>query len=158
MAVPSTSRGARFRYHRDGLPDPHGRAAGLAYLHLGLYAYRREFLLELGALPPSTLEAAEKLEQLRVLEAGFPIAVGIVDEPSVGIDTPEDYRRFVERWRRAPAMSLSLSSTVSTSRTSFTLSCFATGAFPMIASVGLDSSPQGARAKTVERTRKALAS
>ena len=51
------------------------------------------------SLPPSPLEAAEKLEQLRVLEAGYPIAVGIVDEPSVGIDTPEDYRRFVERWR-----------------------------------------------------------
>ena len=40
------------------------------------------------ALPPSPLETAEKLEQLRVLEAGYPIAVGIVDEPSVGIDTP----------------------------------------------------------------------
>jgi 3-deoxy-manno-octulosonate cytidylyltransferase (CMP-KDO synthetase) len=42
---------------------------------------------------------AEKLEQLRVLEAGHAIAVGMVDEPSVGIDTPEDYRRFVARWR-----------------------------------------------------------
>jgi 3-deoxy-manno-octulosonate cytidylyltransferase (CMP-KDO synthetase) len=50
-------------------------------------------------LPPSALEAAEKLEQLRVLDAGYPIAVGLVDEPSIGIDTPEDYRRFVERWR-----------------------------------------------------------
>ena len=49
--------------------------------------------------PPPRSEAAEKLEQLRVLEAGYPIAVGIVDEPSVGIDTPEDYRRFVDRWR-----------------------------------------------------------
>ena len=85
-------------HHRDGLP---GHAAGsgpIAYLHLGLYAYRREFLLSLGKLPPSRLEAAEKLEQLRVLDAGYPIAVGIVDEPSVGIDTPEDYRRFVARW------------------------------------------------------------
>jgi 3-deoxy-manno-octulosonate cytidylyltransferase (CMP-KDO synthetase) len=51
-------------------------------------------------MTPSPLETAEKLEQLRVLEAGFPIALGIVDEPSVGIDTPEDYRRFVERWRQ----------------------------------------------------------
>ena len=84
-------------HHRDGLPDTTA-GAGLAYLHLGLYAYRREFLLKLGELPHSTLEAAEKLEQLRVLEAGFPIAVGIVDEPTVGIDTPEDYRRFVMRW------------------------------------------------------------
>jgi 3-deoxy-manno-octulosonate cytidylyltransferase (CMP-KDO synthetase) len=85
--------------HRDGLPDPAAAVEPVAYLHLGLYAYRREFLLSLGSLPPSPLEAAEKLEQLRVLEAGYPIAVGIVEEPSVGIDTPEDYRRFVERWR-----------------------------------------------------------
>ena len=70
-----------------------------AHLHLGLYAYRRDFLLGLAALPPSRLERLEKLEQLRVLEAGYPIAVGFVDEPTVGIDTPEDYRRFVDRWR-----------------------------------------------------------
>jgi len=85
-------------YHRDGLPDPTA-ATPLAYLHLGLYAYRRDFLLKLATLPPSPLEMTEKLEQLRVLEAGHRIAVGFVDEPSVGIDTPEDYRRFVERWR-----------------------------------------------------------
>ncbi|HEV3163563.1 MAG TPA: 3-deoxy-manno-octulosonate cytidylyltransferase [Isosphaeraceae bacterium] len=85
-------------HHRDGLPDPNN-ATPLAYLHLGLYAYRRDFLLGLAALPPSPLEKCEKLEQLRVLEAGHAIAVGIVDEPSIGIDTPDDYRRFVERWR-----------------------------------------------------------
>ncbi len=83
---------------RDGLPDL-ASDPPRAYLHLGLYAYRRDFLLGLAALSPSPLESAEKLEQLRVLEAGHPIAVGIVDEPSIGIDTPEDYRRFVERWR-----------------------------------------------------------
>ena len=86
--------------HRDGLPDPTVEP-GLAFLHLGLYAYRREFLLKLASLPPSPLERAEKLEQLRVLEAGYPIAVGIGEEPSVGIDTPDDYRRFVERCRAA---------------------------------------------------------
>lgn len=90
-------------HYRDGLP-PSDRYAGsesgpIAHLHLGLYAYRREFLLNLRSLPASRLEAAEKLEQLRVLEAGFPIAIGIVDEPSIGIDTPDDYRRFVERWK-----------------------------------------------------------
>jgi 3-deoxy-manno-octulosonate cytidylyltransferase (CMP-KDO synthetase) len=85
--------------HRDGLPDPSRAMPAVAHLHLGLYAYRREFLLGLGSLPPSPLETAEKLEQLRVLEAGYPIVVGLVDEPSVGIDTPEDYRRFVARWR-----------------------------------------------------------
>ncbi len=89
--------------YRDGnLPDP---GSPIALLHLGLYAYRREFLLGLKTLPPSPLEQAEKLEQLRVLEAGYPIALDVIDEPGVGIDTPEDYRRFVERWkaRRATA-------------------------------------------------------
>jgi 3-deoxy-manno-octulosonate cytidylyltransferase (CMP-KDO synthetase) len=85
--------------YRDGNLPSQGNP--LALLHLGLYAYRREFLLGLSALPPSPLEAAEKLEQLRVLEAGLPIALGLVDEPTIGIDTPEDYRRFVERWRNA---------------------------------------------------------
>lgn len=85
-------------HHRDGP----GAGDDLGLLHLGLYAYRRDFLLGLAALPPSPLELAEKLEQLRVLEAGYPIAVGITAEPSIGIDTPEDYRRFVERWRARP--------------------------------------------------------
>ena len=83
---------------RDGVFDP---STTRAFLHLGLYAYRRDFLLGLAKLPPSPLEQAEKLEQLRVLEAGYPIAVGIVEDRSVGIDTPEDYRRFVERWNAA---------------------------------------------------------
>jgi 3-deoxy-manno-octulosonate cytidylyltransferase (CMP-KDO synthetase) len=86
--------------HRDGLPDPATASPPVAHLHLGLYAYRRDFLLSIATLPRSPLEAAEKLEQLRVLEAGHPIAIGLVDEPSIGIDTPEDYRRFVERWRK----------------------------------------------------------
>ena len=87
---------------------PGSRRGPIAYLHLGLYAYRRDFLLALGKLPPSRLEAAEKLEQLRVLDAGYPIAVGIVDEPSVGIDTPEDYRRFVGAVERRAACTVEL--------------------------------------------------
>jgi len=83
--------------HRDGPPDD----GVLGLLHLGLYAYRRDFLTSLADLPPSPLEKTEKLEQLRVLEHGTPIAVGIVEEPSIGIDTPEDYARFVARWRAA---------------------------------------------------------
>jgi len=67
------------------------------YQHIGLYAYRREFLLALSQIPPSRLERLERLEQLRVLEAGYSILVGVVKEPTFGIDTAEDYRRFVER-------------------------------------------------------------
>jgi len=69
--------------------------------HIGLYAYRRDFLLRLTEMPPSKLERIERLEQLRVLEAGYSILVGVVDEPTIGIDTPEDYRAFVERHRLA---------------------------------------------------------
>jgi 3-deoxy-manno-octulosonate cytidylyltransferase (CMP-KDO synthetase) len=93
--------------HRDGPPEHSSSSPTLGYLHLGLYAYRRDFLLSIGSLPRSPLEAAEKLEQLRVLEAGYPIAISVVEEPSVGIDTPEDYRRFVERWRQVHPAELS---------------------------------------------------
>jgi 3-deoxy-manno-octulosonate cytidylyltransferase (CMP-KDO synthetase) len=67
------------------------------YQHVGLYAYRRSFLLHLAQMRPSELEKTEKLEQLRVLEAGYSILVGVVDEATFGIDTPDDYRAFVEK-------------------------------------------------------------
>ncbi len=70
------------------------------FQHIGLYAYRRDFLLQMAMLPRTPLEKLENLEQLRVLESGHAIVVGVVDEPTVGIDTPEDYRAFVERTRR----------------------------------------------------------
>jgi 3-deoxy-manno-octulosonate cytidylyltransferase (CMP-KDO synthetase) len=66
-------------------------------LHVGIYAYRRDFLLELTQRPPSQLEQLEKLEQLRAQEAGAHIQVGVVEHHTVGIDTPEDYARFVGR-------------------------------------------------------------
>ncbi len=69
------------------------------YLHIGLYAYRRDFLLRLADLPRTPLERLENLEQLRVLENGHEIGVGVVEERTVGIDTPEDYRAFVIRAR-----------------------------------------------------------
>ena len=69
------------------------------YQHIGLYAYRREFLLRLAKLPRTPLEMLENLEQLRVLESGYEILVGVVDEPTIGIDTPADYAAFVARWR-----------------------------------------------------------
>ncbi|MBA2115737.1 3-deoxy-manno-octulosonate cytidylyltransferase [Planctomycetes bacterium FF15] len=65
--------------------------------HLGIYAYRRDFLLRLATAPPSDLEQLEKLEQLRVLEMGETILVGTIAEPSIGIDTPEDYAAFVKK-------------------------------------------------------------
>jgi 3-deoxy-manno-octulosonate cytidylyltransferase (CMP-KDO synthetase) len=66
--------------------------------HIGLYAYRRDFLLSVADIPRTPLERLENLEQLRVLESGYSIAVGVIAEPTIGIDTPEDYHAFVERW------------------------------------------------------------
>ncbi len=67
------------------------------YDHIGIYAYRKEFLLELTELPISMLEQAEKLEQLRVLENGFKIKVAIVDVQPVGVDVPADVKRVEQR-------------------------------------------------------------
>ena len=63
---------------------------GLHYVHLGLYMYRRDTLLELASLPSGRLEDAEKLEQLRALEHGIPIRVWQTQHASLRVDTPED--------------------------------------------------------------------
>ena len=71
------------------------------FQHLGIYAFRRDTLLEVSGLPPSSLEQAEKLEQLRMLQHGGTILVGVVEHASSGIDTPADYAAFVARHRAA---------------------------------------------------------
>jgi 3-deoxy-manno-octulosonate cytidylyltransferase (CMP-KDO synthetase) len=71
----------------------HGGLRGY-WQHIGLYAFRREFLLKLAALAPSPLEQQEGLEQLRILENGYKIKTVICSAPSIGIDTPEDVERF----------------------------------------------------------------
>lgn len=67
--------------------------------HLGFYAYRGDFLQNFAALPPTPLENTEKLEQLRALEHGYAIRVGISPKDSRGIDTPEDLARLENDWR-----------------------------------------------------------
>ncbi len=69
-------------------------------LHIGIYAYRKDFLTSITQCPPSPLEKTEKLEQLRVLENGHRIKVIITETAAPGIDTPEDYRDFVKRHNR----------------------------------------------------------
>ena len=73
------------------VPDP--QAAIPAYKHLGLYAYRRSFLLAFARLQPTPLELAESLEQLRALEHGFRIRTVETEYDSIGVDTPEDLER-----------------------------------------------------------------
>ena len=63
------------------------------YKHIGLYAYKADVLKEITALPQSSLEMAESLEQLRWLENGYKIKVGVCDVETIGIDTPEDLER-----------------------------------------------------------------
>jgi 3-deoxy-manno-octulosonate cytidylyltransferase (CMP-KDO synthetase) len=87
---------------RDGRPDFAARPARF-FLHVGLYAYRRDFLLRFAATPPAPLEQLEKLEQLRALAMGVKIKVGVVEQPSLGVDTYEDYEQFVAIYRRMQA-------------------------------------------------------
>lgn len=70
------------------------------YKHIGLYAYRCDTLKEITALPQSPLELAESLEQLRWLENGYKIKVGICDVETIGIDTPYDLERAEEFLKR----------------------------------------------------------
>lgn len=76
------------------------RVADGALGHVGIYAFRRQRLLDFVRLPEGTLAGLESLEQLRALEAGWRIVVLPATRPALGIDTPEDYRRFVDLWRR----------------------------------------------------------
>jgi 3-deoxy-manno-octulosonate cytidylyltransferase (CMP-KDO synthetase) len=73
-----------------GVVDDAWVAANPCYKHLGIYGYRADLLETFGALPPGKLEQIEKLEQLRVLENGYAIACDVTDDPTLGVDTPED--------------------------------------------------------------------
>ena len=71
----------------------HDRRVPSVYKHIGVYAYRRPFLLSLSRLKPTPLERAEGLEQLRVLEHGFRIMTTETEHDPIGVDTPEDLER-----------------------------------------------------------------
>lgn len=90
---------------------PYGRAlyfsrsrvpsgAGELYHHIGIYAFRRAALARFVSLPPSPLETRENLEQLRALEYGMTIAVGVVDRPPLSVDTPADLARVRDAAKR----------------------------------------------------------
>ncbi len=68
--------------------------------HVGIYAYRKDFLTKITALPQTPLEKIEKLEQLRAIENGFDILVGKVKHTCDGIDTPQQYAEFVRRYKK----------------------------------------------------------
>lgn len=100
--------GTALYFSRSVIPYPRtwedsllARDPALFLQHLGIYAYRRAFLMELPTMPSSSLEQLEKLEQLRFLQAGCRIAVGVVGNSPRGIDTREDYDRFKARFESA---------------------------------------------------------
>jgi 3-deoxy-manno-octulosonate cytidylyltransferase (CMP-KDO synthetase) len=80
-------------------PVPHGTDPEGAYLHLGVYGFRRDALLAFAGAPPAALERRERLEQLRALAMGMRIGCVRTAHDALGIDTPDDYARFVERFR-----------------------------------------------------------
>lgn len=77
-----------------GQVDTAWLAQNHCYRHLGLYAYKADFLNAFSSLEPGFLENIEKLEQLRAMEHGYRIHVGITDQATIGIDTPEDVGEF----------------------------------------------------------------
>ncbi len=102
VKVVRAHNGNALYFSRSPIPFPRSGGTAPEYFgHLGMYAYRRDFLMNFGSLPYSSLENTEKLEQLRVLQAGIAIRVLEVAAMGPGVDTPEDLeevrRIFSER-------------------------------------------------------------
>jgi 3-deoxy-manno-octulosonate cytidylyltransferase (CMP-KDO synthetase) len=102
VKVVTTVDGRAIYFSRSPVPFWRDQTSGpppTYYLHLGIYAYKREFLLQFSNWPPTPLESTEKLEQLRALEHGRSIYVLTVNRATHGIDTREQYDAFVKRHR-----------------------------------------------------------
>lgn len=97
VKVITDRRGNAIYFSRSPIPylrggdEPHGATS--YFKHIGIYVYRRDFLLNYSDLPVGPLERAEKLEQLRALENGFPIRVVETEYESLGVDTPQDLEK-----------------------------------------------------------------
>lgn len=92
VKVVTAANGDAIYFSRCPIPF-HRETAGTYYQHVGLYVYRRDFLLRYPDLPIGPLESAEKLEQLRALENGYRIRVALTEYESIGVDTPEDLEK-----------------------------------------------------------------
>ncbi|HWR40573.1 MAG TPA: 3-deoxy-manno-octulosonate cytidylyltransferase [Patescibacteria group bacterium] len=97
VKVVTDRQGYALYFSRSLIPYPRVAEAGVpVYKHIGIYAYRRDFLLQYASMAPTPLEKAESLEQLRALENGYRIKVIETDCRLVGVDTPEDLERVRE--------------------------------------------------------------
>ena len=94
VKVVTNRAGDAIYFSRCPIPFERGQARpGTHFKHIGLYVYRRDFLLGYSALPVGPLEQAERLEQLRAIENGYRIRVVETEFESLGVDTPEDLER-----------------------------------------------------------------
>ena len=99
------SRAQAIYFSRSPIPY-HRQKRGIGPLnnylrHIGIYAYRKKFLLQLTALPQTPLEKIEKLEQLRAIENGLPVIVAKVRHTCTAVDTPGQYAQFVKRYKNS---------------------------------------------------------
>jgi len=103
-------RGRALYFSRAPIPhvrDATDRADGLYWQHIGIYAYRRNALMAWVALPPTRLELAERLEQLRALQHGMTFGIARLQAPAFpGIDTPEDLRRAEAHWQETQGVTI----------------------------------------------------
>ena len=101
VKVITDKRGYALYFSRSLIPYPRNEGKSPVYKHIGIYAYRRDFLLRYAQMEPTPLERAESLEQLRALENGYSIKVIKTDCPFVGVDTEEDLALVNEIYRKA---------------------------------------------------------
>ena len=97
VKVTTTTTGRALYFSRSRIPFPRASADGRWLWHKGIYGYRREFLQQFVAWPPSMLEVTEGLEQLRALENGGTIQVILTDKDSPGVDTLEQANAVEQR-------------------------------------------------------------
>ncbi len=94
VKVVTNQKGDALYFSRSEIPYPRVKDVAPCYKHIGIYAYRREFLLHYAQMEPTKLERAESLEQLRALENGYTIRTIYTDHQFIGIDTKEDLVRI----------------------------------------------------------------
>jgi 3-deoxy-manno-octulosonate cytidylyltransferase (CMP-KDO synthetase) len=100
VKVVTDAQGNALYFSRSPIPFAREGEPPAYFKHIGLYVYRRDFLLSYPDLPVGPLEQAERLEQLRALENGFKIRVVETEYESLGVDTPEDWKQVAELFEK----------------------------------------------------------